>query len=396
MRQNFIGELKKISLNPKTILIVYILLAIGAGVHSYLIGPQMFAGRLYTHYNNYMTFKHSFVHLIQNKDLYIEYPDEHWDFYKYSPTFALFMAPFYYLPNLPGLILWDLLNAVILYLAIKSLQLDERTKSLILWFIAIELLTSIQNEQSNGLVAGLLILAFTMFEKDKPFLATLFISISAYVKIFGVIGFVLILFYPKKFKAISYSIFWMIIFALLPLVVISPMQLKFLYLRWFELLRWDYSESAGLSVMGWLSSWFKLNPPKNLVVIIGVVILLIPLLNFKSYENFIFRLTFLASILIWVVIFNHKAESPTYVIAISGVAIWYFTQKRKIENLALLIFAFIFTSLSPTDLFPKFLRDSVVIPYVLKAVPCIFIWFKLSYDLIFKKLEPRLNDGLAN
>lgn len=396
MEQNFIKKLKKFSLNPKTILIVYILLAIGAGIHSYLIGPQMFAGRLYTHYNNYMTFKHSFIHLIQNKDLYIEYPDEHWDLYKYSPTFALFMAPFYYLPNLLGLILWDLINSMILYIAIKSLQIDERTKSLILWFIAIELLTSIQNEQSNGLVAGLLILAFAMFEKDKPFLATLFISISAYVKIFGILGFILILFYPKKFKAISYSIFWMIIFALLPLVVISPSQLKFLYIRWFELLRWDYSESAGLSVMGWLISWFKLNPPKNLVVIIGAVIFLIPLLNFKSYENFIFRLTFLASILIWVVIFNHKAESPTYVIAISGVAIWYFAQKRKIENLALLIFAFIFTSLSPTDLFPKFLRDSLVIPYVLKAVPCIFIWFKLSYDLIFKKLEPRLDDGFVN
>ncbi len=355
----------------------------------------MFAGRLYTHYNNYMTFKHSFIHLIQNKDLYIEYPDEHWDLYKYSPTFALFMFPFYYLPNLLGLLLWDLLNSLFLFFAIKSLHIHDRTKSLILWFTAIELLTSIQNEQSNGLVAGLLILAFAMFEENKPFFATLFISISAYIKIFGIAGFLLILFYPKKVKSIFYSIFWMLTLALLPLLVISPAQLKFLYLRWFELLRWDYSESAGLSVMGWLNSWFKFNPPKDLIVAIGALILLVPLLNFKNYEKFIFRLTFLASILIWVVIFNHKAESATYVIAISGVALWYFIQKRKTENLILLIFAFIFTSLSPTDIFPKFLRDAFVIPYVLKAVPCIFIWFKLNFELIFQKLEPRISDGFA-
>jgi len=113
----------------------------------------------------------------------------------------------------------------------------------------------------------------------------------------------------------------------------------------------------------------------------------LPLIKFKNFENFGFRFLYLASILIWSVIFNHKAESPTYVIAILGVAIWYFSQRKKIENLALLVFAFIFTSLSPTDIFPKFLRDLLVIPYVLKAVPCIFIWVKLTYELLFDKFE---------
>lgn len=375
------------ALNLRNLFVIYFLLAVSAGIHSYLIGPQEFAGRQYTHYNNFLTFKYSYFHLIQNKDLYIEYPEEHWDYFKYSPTFALMMFPFAYLPNLIGLLLWNLVNSLILFFAIKELKIDDKIKALILWFTAIELLTSIQNEQSNGLIAGLFILSFVLFEKNKPLLATLLLTLSAYIKIFGVVGFILILLYPNKLKTIFYSIFWMILFAVAPLVVVSLDQLKFLYTSWMNLLQWDYSASLGLSVAGWLKTWFNLEPPKFLITLFGAIFLLLPLLKWKNFENFGFRFLYLALILIWVVIFNHKAESPTYVIAISGVAIWYFSQRKKLVNFVLLIFAFIFTSLSPTDLFPKFLRDSLVIPYVLKAVPCIFIWMKLTYEIIFDKFE---------
>ncbi|MCS7228848.1 MAG: glycosyltransferase family 87 protein [Candidatus Kryptonium sp.] len=383
----FFDKFRTLALNLRNLFIVYFLLAVSAGIHSYLIGPQEFAGRQYTHYNNFLTFKYSYFHLIQNKDLYIEYPDEHWDYFKYSPTFALMMFPFAYLPNLIGLLLWNLVNSLILFFAIKELKIDDKIKALILWFTAIELLTSIQNEQSNGLMAGLFILSFVLFEKNKPLLATLLLTISAYIKIFGIIGFILILLYPNRLKAILYSAFWMVLFAIAPLIVISFDQLKFLYTSWLNLLKWDYSASIGLSVAGWLKTWFNFEPPKFLITLFGAIFLLLPLLKWKNFENFGFRFLYLASILIWVVIFNHKAESPTYVIAISGVGIWYFSQKKKMENFILLILAFIFTSLSPTDLFPKFLRDSLVIPYVLKAVPCIFIWMKLTYELIFDKFE---------
>lgn len=40
-------------------------------------------------YNNYVIFKMSFPHLVNNEDLYIVQPEEHWDLYKYTPTFAV-------------------------------------------------------------------------------------------------------------------------------------------------------------------------------------------------------------------------------------------------------------------------------------------------------------------
>ena len=98
----------------------------------------------------------------------------------------------------------------------------------------------------------------------------------------------------------------------------------------------------------------------------------------------------LASVMVWVVIFNHRAESPTFIIAITGVAIWYYSQNQKTENYVLLVLAFVFTTLSPTDLFPRFIRNEWMKPYVVKAVPCILIWAKITYDLLVVKLTPRV------
>jgi hypothetical protein len=85
------------------------------------------------------------------------------------------------------------------------------------------------------------------------------------------------------------------------------------------------------------------------------------------------------------VIFNHKAESPTFVIAIAGVTLWFVHSKKSTLNIMLFACAFIFASLSPTDIFPRFIREEFVKPYCLKAVPCIFIWGKIIYDLLALK-----------
>ena len=107
------------------------------------------------------------------------------------------------------------------------------------------------------------------------------------------------------------------------------------------------------------------------------------MLRYKSFTYSSFRQLFLASILIWVVIFNHKAESPAFIIAISGVAIWYSQSRGKLSSL-LLILAFLFTIMSPTDLYPKYIREHFFMPYAIKAVPCIIIWVKLLFELLTK------------
>jgi len=375
--------------NPKFILGVYIAVTIIASVASLFKPDRELGGNLHKDYNNYLIIKQSFSHLIENKDLYIYYPKDHWDLYKYSPAFAMFMGLFAYFPDFIGLILWNLLNSMLLFYSIKFLPIDNlKAKLFMLSFILLELLNSIQNFQSNGLVAGLIIFSFIFFERRNVVLSSLFIMLSVYVKLFGIVAFALFLLYPDRIKFILFSIFWFLALALLPLLIVSPEQLQSLYMSWQNLLANDYSVSQGLSVMGWLHSWFGINIPKYYIILAGVFLFCVPLINFDSYKKPAFRLLFLSSILIWVIIFNHRAELPTFIIAISGVAIWYFIQERKIENLILLIIAFIFTSVSPTDLFPDYLRDNFVKPYLLKAVPSILIWFKLTYELTFNKYTP--------
>jgi hypothetical protein len=141
----------------------------------------------------------------------------------------------------------------------------------------------------------------------------------------------------------------------------------------------DHSASFGLSVFGWLHSWFGIEGYKNLILLAGVLVFLLPLLKFRQFRQSRFRQFFLSGILLWVVLFNHKAESPTYIIAVTGVTIWFFIQEFRIGNLILLMLVFVFTVLSPTDIFP---RNTFVEAWCLKAVPCILVWMKLTFDML--------------
>jgi hypothetical protein len=372
----------------KSLTIVVVLLSISVSIQSYYLPHKKLIDSelTWTEYNNYEIFKYSFFHLQENKNLYLHYENEYYDLYKYSPSFALFMGVFAYLPDLFGLSLWNLLNALVLLFALRSLPaLSIKTKVFILAFILIELITSLQNSQSNPLMVGLMLWAFIALENKKIALASLFVTLSVFIKVFGLVAFALFIFYPKKGKAVGYTLLWTLLLFASPLIIISLPELIDQYYNWLDLLQNDHSLSIGYSVMGWLETWFGLNNMKNAVLIPGVLLLLLPLIRVKHYSFLQFRYWFLASILLWVVIFNHKAESPTFIIAIVGAAIWYFSQPRTPINMTLILLAFIFTILSPTDLFPRSLRENWVIPYVLKAVPCIFIWFKISFDLLFKK-----------
>ncbi|MBK7855412.1 MAG: DUF2029 domain-containing protein [Bacteroidetes bacterium] len=71
----------------------------------------------YGHYNNYLIFKDSFQHFLQGLNLYANYPPV--DLFKYSPTFAVLMSPFAFLPDWLGLTLWNLLNAMLFFMQLK-------------------------------------------------------------------------------------------------------------------------------------------------------------------------------------------------------------------------------------------------------------------------------------
>jgi hypothetical protein len=363
-------------------ILVVIILAIS--LQRYFLPLKTFVpdGVQYTQYNNYVIFKQSFHHLSHGKDLYSLYPGEHWDLYKYSPAFALLMAPLAFLPDLAGLTIWNLLNTLVLFFALSKLPFRNRNVFLgMMGFLLIEMLTATQNSQSNCLIAGFILLAFVLMEDNKPALASLLIVSTVFIKIFGIVALLIFLLYPQKLKSALWTALWTLLFLILPLLVISPVQLLEQYQSWFRLLVNDRSAWEGLSLAGVLDKWFDLEF-RNGSILTGAVLFLAPLIRVSEFRNYNFRLLFMASTLIWMVIFNFRAESATFVIAVAGVAIWYFFQDRNWVNTSLLILVLIFTVLSPTDLFPRQLRKELVIPYALKAVPCILVWIKIQVDLL--------------
>jgi len=379
------------SKNLSIVLFAYVLISLVAATQGLFGTPKTYfpGGVPYPDYNNYLIFKYSFYHLIRGKDIYHFFNADHYDLYKYSPTFAVLFGTLAWLPDPLGLVLWNLINSLCLFAAIRMLpNLDDKKKSWILLFCLVELLTSIQNTQSNALMAGLIIFAFALAERSKYFLSALCIVFSIYIKIFGALAFVLYLFYPGKLRLMAYSIFWMLLMAILPLAVIDMHQLVFLYQSWLRLLQEDHSASTGISLMGILQSWFHSDLSKNGVVLAGLLLFLLPLVRVRQYKDYTFRLLMLASVLLWIVIFNHKAESPTFIIAMSGAGIWYFVQERQGFNTVLIILTLFLVSLSVSDLVPSFIRNEWVKPYRIKAVMPILIWCKLVYELILLRYRP--------
>ena len=371
--------------SSRTLWLIYILAAL---VVSYLKLSVGINASGYTAYENYIIFKNSFAHLVQGQNPYAGYPAEQWDLYKYSPAFALVMAPFHWLSNWLGLHLWNLANALPLLAAIMHLPLiDASKRQFMAWFILPELVVSMQNSQSNGLTAALLLWAFIALEKQKPVAAAGWTAAGGFLKIFGVFAAIPALIYPTWRVFLPALAAWSALLFLLPLVVLSPEQLWQVYAWWWELLREDHSASVGLSVLGWLETWFGFKASKIGVTLAGLVLLGASVLAVHRQPSTVNRINVWASVLIWVVIFNHKAESPTFVIALCGVALWYLTdEKPPVWKKILFWTAFALASLSPTDIFPRIIREQWVQPYVLKAVPCIIIWLIITWQLISKRI----------
>src|SRR5213594_2586973 len=54
---------------------------------------------------------------VRRSGLYAAHPEQHFDFYKYSPTFAVLFAPLAYLPFALSFLCWTLLNGLLLWYA---------------------------------------------------------------------------------------------------------------------------------------------------------------------------------------------------------------------------------------------------------------------------------------
>jgi hypothetical protein len=347
-----------------------------------------------SHYNNYLIFKGVFEHTISLQPLYNEYPAEYFDTNHYGPFFSLLIAPFAALPNFLGVMLWGLANVIVLIYAVKKLPISETDKNIILLIGLIELLTSLHNLQFNPMATGFIILSYTLVKEKKDFWATLFIAGGLLVKLYGIVGLAFFLFSERKHVFILSLIFWSAVCFTLPMLISSPEFIIQGYTDWYHSLVSknevnNQSAMQGMTAKRVVERVLGVKSISNGIIILAAALIYVcTLLRYKYFKDKQFQLNYLASLLIGVVIFSSSAESATYIIAIIGISIWFVNQpQKKTWVIALLIFAILFTSLSTTDLFPKYIKTNFIRPYALKALPCLVIWLVLMYELLFKKPE---------
>jgi hypothetical protein len=348
--------------------------------------------------NNYYIFKGVFWHTLERSNLYVEYPSDYFDVNHYGPFFSLVIAPFAILPDWAGVLGWCLLNSFVLFFAISKLPITGFKKLIILLIAAVEMMTATHNVQMNPMLAGWLILAFVYTEKENDFWATLFIAAGFMIKIYGIAGLIFVFFSKHRLRFLVSFLFWTAIMFVLPMILSSPSFILSSYLDWADALLQKnavnidssaVSYMQDISVMGFLRRGFNMSPAWNpLIIAGGFLLIVLPLMRFNQFKSATFRLLYLAIALVSIVIFSTSAESPTYVIAVSGVAIWYVSVAKSRWTNFMLWFTLIITSLSGTDLFPAYIRDNFINPYSLKALPCILVWFTLITTVGLRKFNP--------
>lgn len=339
--------------------------------------------------NNFLIFKYVFWHTWEQTSLYAPYPDLYNDTNHYGPFFSLVIAPFAVLPHPLGLIFWHVLMALVLFVAIRKLPMAQGKQIFCYWFCAHELLTALFMSQFNIIIAAIIVASFYCIQKEKDIMAACLIMIGTYVKLYGIVGLAFFFFSKHKVKFVAALIGWAALFFVLPMAISSPEYIIDQYKEWYLSLSGKnmenmFSGGQNQSLLGLVRKISHVATYSDLWLIIpGILAFCYPYLRLKQYANLAFRYAFLASTLMFVVLFSTGSESSTYIIALLGVAIWYVTVpwQRNRWDIALMVFAFILTSMSPSDLFPAYIRKHYVQPYALKALPCVLVWFKLVYEM---------------
>ncbi|MEO8880788.1 MAG: glycosyltransferase family 87 protein [Gemmatimonadaceae bacterium] len=280
-------------------------------------------------------FRLSFWNLLDGRNLYAGY--DLGDRFKYSPTAALLFGPFALPPFALGLLLWNTLNVVALVYALDRLfSRSDATLALVL--LIPEIHGAMQRSQSNTLVAALIVLAFVCLERERQVSGYLAIALGAAIKLFPLAALSFAIFHHRRMRAAIVFAACAIFLLLLPLLVTPASTLLAQYRWWYEIESVD-AFARGTSVMSLLHRALSVDWPNWPVQLAGLIVLLLPLVHVDRWKDPGFRVAFLASLLVFVVIFNHQAERPSFVIASTGVAIWFVTTSREPWRMALVLFS---------------------------------------------------------
>jgi hypothetical protein len=281
---------------------------------------------------------------------------------------------------------WNALNAATLYFALGTV-LPRRAATTARAIVFLDMLGSLQNVQSNALVAGLIVLTFAAYERRHTVMGSVATMLGTSIKVFPLAGASFAVFHPRKVRVALALAASLAVFLALPLLVTPPAALAAQYASWRSIEAHDALD-RGFTVMEMLQLLLHRNWPNLPLQLAGLVALITPLLlRRERWTEWRFRRLYLCSVLVFCVIFNHQSESPTFVIGVAGVAIWFASLTHRTRaDWALFTFFVVCTVLASSDAMPRAVQRSFFDPYRFKTVPLIVIWIEMQRRLWARSL----------
>lgn len=342
--------------------------------------------------NNYLIFRGVFWHTVNQTSLYGAYPNEYFDVNHYGPLFALVVAPFAVMPVWLGMLLWNVVLSLCLYVAISRSQLKYKQQIFIYWFCAETLLTSLFMQQFNIAIAAIIIASYFLIERERDFWAAFLIVLGTFVKLYGVVGLAFFFFSKHKGRFILSLLLWAVVLFVAPMLISNADYVIGQYHEWYVTLLEKNGENLqsiaqNISLLGMVRRITgNLLYSDMWLIAPALVLFFIPYFRFSQYRNAMFRQTYLASVLLFVVLFSTGSESSSYIIAISGACIWYLSApwQRNRWDVVFMVLVLMISGFGSSDLYPRCIRHDLIQVYSLKALPCTLVWLKLCYEMMFK------------
>lgn len=348
-------------------------------------------------YNNYLIFSQSFWHTLNQSPLYNWYPDEYGDQFLYGIPFSALIAPFSLLPVGIGMILWCLGNCYLLFWAIKSLEFEKWKFAIIILLSAYDLYESVYFQQYNIGIAALIILSFTLIEKKKDFWAALPIMLGLMTKVYGIVGLAFFFFSKKKLHLLWGMFCWGALLFILPMLYSSPQFVIDSYKEWLVTLSSKnelntFCSYTNISLLGMIRKTTGIASYSDLLIIIpGLILFIAPYFRINQYDYKAFRLSFLSSALIFIVLFSTSTEVCGYISALVAIGIWFVSTPTRHTtpklNAFLLGFCILLTIILSSEFTHKNIRLNYIVPYSLKALPCFLIWLKIIWEQLTQNYQ---------
>jgi hypothetical protein len=367
----------------------YVLLFIWVGAGIFTGWKQYSLSEVNSHINNFQIFRASFGHFVQGMHLYPLYPREYFDLYLYGPAFAILMAPFAYLPLGWSVVVWNALNAGMLFWAVWNLPLVQKQRAWILWIILNSTITALLNTQFHALCVAMILWSYILMQRGKLGWSALLIALGVFIKFYGIVGLAFFFFTKERFRYAAYLLFWFVVVFLFPFLFGGWDYTWQCYQEWMEVLSHKNTLNVDIRnlrtdvcVMGMFrritgdgtlsNSWFLIPS-----LLLSAWVYFQP----KKWFHVDFQLRLMALVLIYLMLASTGTESPTLIMAFPGVGLWFVLGEKSRGRWILFVITLLISSFSPTDLFPRFLREAYVNRYALMILPLFVVWLSLLWDL---------------